>query len=367
MKARVLFPFVLFAAACSAVDDSASSESDLTISPAGPGGDITVTIVVPREVLLQDLAFKFESGSSTLTPNETRRVAYEPGPDGKQTVTLSYSNSATTWTSAQKFEVAAGGELRVELGAFQVVGDVPDRSLLAMDLSRYYPRRNLVRASSAHQYDDDWVIRAGAAVDDATAPLEGLVVPAFAGDYAWLTNVAEPTSFHVDAGRVTSVDQSLANPFASIELSVPSPVFPNVAVEHLSVSCTLKGVSTPNGAGHGRAEGTPAKVYPVFLKTPAVCGYTLNETYGEPLELNPLERKVVPVGRIDVDDVELTDEAPGTKVPGVWTLRRGTKVLVDRQATKMGITLPFGTYHLIVDYVGLQGTSRRLEQDVDLR
>lgn len=357
MRAFAVLPLLLLVG-CQASEDVGSSERDLTITPIGPGGDITVTVVVPDAVTSTEAAqngrFVYQVDGVNVRPNVATRVAWRS--EG-QSVSIWYSSphSAHGFASVRTFSAASGGELRVELGAFKISGYIPAAAGLDLDLEGYHPKKSVVRLEGGAVHAD-WL---SSTTDDLLSDeLKDQELPAFVGDYQWITNVGAPEAFHVTAGHLSDVNEALAVPFASVRLEVAEAAnFPSYD-ETLRLAC---GTSS----GSRTVERHLSRTVTVYAKSPVNCFYMLGNIPGPSFTLSPQQEKIITLHRIEVDDVTLSDEAPGTKVEGTWTLYRpGSPVALYTAKTRTGTVVSAGTYDLRIDYRSLGGTPQVLRQTI---
>src|SRR5262249_29578986 len=128
MKPRAFsYLLPLFAVACGVgSEESATSSNDVTVTPSGPGGDITVTLVVPQDVTDKPVWQFFTDGDATaknltydvggisVVPGTAARIPFRPDSQGNTWVTIQYRGDLQTFnrnrslTAAAPFKIASG-------------------------------------------------------------------------------------------------------------------------------------------------------------------------------------------------------------------------------------------------------------------
>jgi hypothetical protein len=178
----------------------------------------------------------------------------------------------------------------------------------------------------------------------------------------------------VTANAVSTVDVSVGDPYYTyVDVGIGEPAtFPNAVNPKFSVRCA-------KADGHGSTVPVrfdqPRAVSVHIWSRGSDCSWaTFHDAMGErgvgTFRLDPKQNVTLRTKRLEVDHVTLTDEAPGTIVPGEYQVKQhGSTVAITSQwlPTRTGLDLPAGGYHVTTRYKSPQGHPRQIEQDVTLQ
>lgn len=353
---RASFLFLLLASsslACAPLDETGASDDAVTIDPHGPGGDVRLTITVPAEVAPAPgwrLAYSYDY--QELTPGVELHTGVRDG-----ILRIAYLDESGEPKLAYTANLTLpAGATTLALGAIEVDGaPTPSKPDAVLGGVTFDPRERLVEAQHAE--------RAWKSTNTVDAWLHGRALPVVPGTYRWIAGDAmEALEVVANANTLSKVITANTNDrLVHLVFQREAETFPNVS-QSVAVRCTnpLGSAELTIGIGDEKT---------VFSPESLTCHYEMSTEGVVTRDLRghlvmPGSRNVVNGERLDVDDITLDDEAPGTKVPGTFDIRFDGVRIASGIPTKHGLYLPGWrhTYHVTYHYRSLQGGERTFTQ-----
>jgi hypothetical protein len=355
----------LAASACAAPDaDEATGaeESEQRVKPQGALGLATVTVNVPPSFAMSatiggaTYGYELSFNGTSVEPGKPTRVAptTTPGNWGCLRIRLS-SKAGSTVQEECIFQLAPNKALTIQLGTAKLWWAGYPR--VHADFLLGEPGRNRIART---WQDKTYPLRdAGLVAND----LPILLVP---GSYVYgVENAAFPLKpFTVQAGRQTDVNVDYNALLARLRLDVEAAELPDVSPISMWMNVDFKpSLRCADAAGSTKtfpiATRSASRELQVLLDRPSTTcdlSFAFASPFSVPVTLAGGQLTAQAIGRIDVDDVTLTDEG-NRVVPGTWNIRRreganwGPMLLgPDGAPTSRGVHVPSGKYEVVVTY-----------------
>jgi hypothetical protein len=335
-------------------DDSSSSSSDVTLHPSA-GGSVVLTLKAPPVLTntpdARDYHYFYGSAKTEIVVNQPIRLPYAPDKNGKTPIRIEYRAPSGGGMALEVPLAIAKGPSTIELAAISAVHDAVSVDAGLIDLEGYAPDGKLTL--SIDDEERSWETLPGTAAEGVLAHFS--ILPSFVGTYSWAYN-GSTTVTTVDPRMVTSLFPGAAVlPFGHITMTPDANAssFPLAQQQAFDIRC-------PNGKGGSLALGADSTF---FATEPVSCTWGFGAARAD-VALSPRATVSLEVKRLELDDVELTDEA-GVKVPGTYEVFHGDVSVAKDLPTKTGLDLPPGHYKVVISYTTSNGPDS-LTQEVDL-
>lgn len=366
MRRPIYFPyFILLATAfgCSSEVPSSDAESldeNITVRPQGTGDLATVTIHLPDgyrpTVPALDAHFEFVFNNTSVTPETATKVlpTKAEGHLGCLEITLVKGKNTRIARSIEcTYPLAAGETKTFDLSLLRLWWTNYPNAWASMMVSEARGTPMLARMDGQNAYSQ-WV-SSGEIFRYAINGYNDIALPVAPGAYRYSIEGSTLPPFTFDVPEGVQVDRNAAyDDFLSfVDIGYPDHEgFDNANANASRVTLTCPGARrefVPNGA--------PGPLSVSILGGGSgitSCTYEVNGFKGA-LSLQAKSHTAFELARLNVDDVELTDEG-GAKVPGVYWVRRYDPPTDTWGAwsasakTKTGLDLPHGQYQILVRY-----------------
>lgn len=331
------------------------------MKPRGTLGLATVTVNVPPSFAMSattggtTYGYELSFNGTSVEPGKPTRVAptTTPGNWGCLRIRLS-SKAGSTVQEECLWQLAPGSALTIQLGTAKLWWAGYPR--VHADFPLGEPGRNRIART---WQDETYPLRdAGLVANDI--PI--LLVP---GSYVYgVENGAFPSKpFEVQAGRQTDVNVDYDAQLARLRLDFEAAELPDVPRREWANVDWKPSLRCTDAAGSAKTfpievRGASRELQ-VLLDRPSVAcelSFSFPSKLSVPVTLAGGQLTSKALGRIDVDDVVLTDEG-NRVVPGTWNVRRreggnwGVWLLGPEGApTSRGLHVPSGSYEVAVTY-----------------